>query len=285
MIWTWLLILVLVVIALIPTYVTLAFYLVWHYDRRNFPLRAEDSGAQPPLSGARVMRGIAYEAFSLSFLMLTYPLRLIHDLSPTRCRRPGQKPVILVHGYGGNSANFLWMQLGLRIRGFANVYAISYTPPHINCRKLAAQVARHVERVLEVNDAERVDIVCHSMGGPLTRYALKNLGLAGKVDKVITLGSPHYGSRISGLFAARGAAAQMRYYSPFVTELAEGGECPGGARFYCVYSEMDNFVIPADTATLKCAERNIQVPYLGHCSLLYSGRVARVVREFLGEGG
>ncbi len=33
----WILSVVLVVIVLIPTYVTLAFYLVWHYDRRNFP--------------------------------------------------------------------------------------------------------------------------------------------------------------------------------------------------------------------------------------------------------
>lgn len=283
MIWTWILILALVVIALIPTYVTLAFYLVWHYDRRNFPLRAEDGGEPAPLSGSRVLLGIAKEAFSLSFLMLTYPLRLIQDLSPTRCRRPGQKPVILVHGYGGDSANFLWMQLRLRFWGFANVYAVSYTPPYINCRKLAAQVARHVDRILAVNKADRVDIVCHSMGGPLTRYALKNLGLEGKVDKVITLGSPHYGSRISGLFAARGAAAQMRYHSPFVKELAEGGECPGGARYYCLYSQMDNFVIPADTAMLRGAERNIHVPYLGHCSLLYSRRVARIVRDCLRE--
>lgn len=280
MIWTWIWILALVVLALVPAYVTLAFYLVWHYDRRNFPLRGPDGGS-PPLAAGRVMRGIAFEAFSLSVLILTYPLRLIHDLSPTRCRRPGQKPVILVHGYGGNSANFLCMQLRLRFWGFANVYAVSYTPPYINCRKLAAQVARHVDRILEVNDAERADIVCHSMGGPLTRYALKNLGLAGKIDKVITLGSPHYGSRISGLFAARGAAAQMRYCSPFVTELAEGGECPGGARFYCLYSNMDNFVIPADTATLESAERNIPVHYLGHCSLLYSASVAHRVRECL----
>jgi len=152
--------------------------------------------------------------------------------------------VILVHGYGGNSANFLWMQWRLRRQGFRNVYAVSYTPPHINARKLAAQVARHVENVLARTGAEQVDLVCHSMGGPLTRYALKNLGLAGKVNKVITLGSPHYGTRISSLFPARGAAAQMRYRSPFL-------------------------------------EENLHLPYLGHCALLYSPRVARAVCERL----
>ena len=144
-------------------------------------------------------RAILVEAASLTFLSGTYPLRLLHDASPKRARACDHRPVILVHGYGGNSANFLWMQWRLRRQGFRNVYAVSYTPPHINARKLAAQVARHVENVLARTGAEQVDLVCHSMGGPLTRYALKNLGLAGKVNKVITLGSPHYGTRISSL--------------------------------------------------------------------------------------
>lgn len=275
----WLLI-PLVLIALIPTYVTLTFFLVWHYDRRNFP---EPVAGRAPasLKAGTVVRGILLEALSLTFLTATYPLRLFHDASPARSRRPGQRPVILVHGYGGNSANFLWMQWRLRRQGFSNVYAVSYTPPHINVRKLAAQVARHVERVLAATGADQADLVCHSMGGPLSRYAIKNLGLAGKVDRVITLGSPHYGSRISALFPARGAAAQMRYRSPFVKELAEGGDCPGGARFYCLYSGMDNFVMPAATAILQGAVENTEVPGLGHCALLYSPEVARRVAEYL----
>lgn len=275
----WLLI-PLAVMVLIPTYVTLAFYLVWHFDRRNFPEPV--LGREPErLKPAAVVRAMLVESASLTFLVATYPLRLFHDASPARSRRPGQRPVILVHGYGGNSANFLWMQWRLRRAGFSNVYAVSYTPPHINARKLAAQVAAHVERILNATGADKADLVCHSMGGPLSRYAIKNLGLAGKIDRVITLGSPHYGSRISALFPARGAAAQMRYRSPFLTELAEGGECPGGARFYCLYSTMDNFVMPAGTAVLEEARENRAIPGLGHCALLYSSRVARAVAEYL----
>lgn len=276
----WVLSVVLVVVVLIPAYVTLAFYLVWHFDRRNFQAPPED-GERDPLVGGAVVRAILFEAASLTFLVASYPLRLLHDASPKRGRPSDRRPVVLIHGYGGNSANFLWMQWRLRRWGFANVYAVSYTPPHINARKLAAQVASHVENVLARTGAEQVDLVCHSMGGPLTRYALKNLGLAGKVHTVITLGSPHHGTRISALFPARGAAAQMRYRSPFLEELAEEGECPGGARFYCLYSELDNFVLPASTATLAGAAENLHLPYLGHCALLYSPRVAQAVRERL----
>ena len=47
----WILSLILVVVILIPTYVTLAFYLVWHYDRRNFQAPPTD-GERDPLRGA-----------------------------------------------------------------------------------------------------------------------------------------------------------------------------------------------------------------------------------------
>jgi len=275
--WIWIPV---VLVALIPTGVTLLFYLIWYYDRRVAAAQdAEAPAAALPLG--RAVGAVLLEALALSVLVLGFPLRLLGDRISPPARRSARRPVVLVHGYGGNSSNFLWLRWRLRHWGFTDCYAISYTPPHINCRKLAAQVAEQVQQVLAVTGAQQVDLVCHSMGGPLSRYALKHLGLAGKVGKVITLGSPHYGTRMAALFAARGAAAQMRYHSPFVTELAEGGECPGGARFYCLYSEMDNFVFPARTATLAAAQENVQVSFLGHCSLLYSRRVASIVREYL----
>ncbi|ARB44065.1 esterase/lipase family protein [Alloalcanivorax xenomutans] len=270
----------LLVLMLIPGALTLVFYLLWYYDRRAFPspTPADRETALRPLPA---LLAVAREAISLTVLVLSYPLRLVQDASPQRSRQQGQKPIILVHGYGGNSTNFLWLQWWLRRRGWANVYSVSYTPPHINARKLAQQVADHVNRILVLTGAEKADLVCHSMGGPLARYALKNLGLAGKVDRVITLGSPHRGSRISALFAPRGAAAQMRYDSPFIKELEEGGACPGGARYQVIYSTMDNFILPASSALLDGAERSVHVPYLGHCALLYSRRVARAVAEGL----
>ncbi|MED5387389.1 MAG: alpha/beta fold hydrolase [Pseudomonadota bacterium] len=275
------LILFLLTLAVLTTVsITLLFYLCWFYDRRSFPEQAQLPGEQP-LRLLPTLVGIAKEAVSLTVLVFSYPLRLIHDASPVRSRHHGEIPVILVHGYGGNSANFLFMQWRLKWRGWSNVYSVSYTPPHINARKLAQQVNDHVERVLAATGASRAHIVCHSMGGPLTRYALKHLGLAGKIDRVITLGSPHYGSRIAALFPAQGSAAQMRYQSPFVQELAEGGSCPGGARFFSIYSNLDNFVLPVSTAVLEGAEANIHVPYLGHCALLYSNRVLDQVERCL----
>ena len=263
--------------------VTFCFYACWYYEERNFPEAAQLPNEPVDLSRFEKGLGMVMEWLALSLLVISYPLRLIHDASPVRTRKPGETPVILVHGYGGDSANFLWMQWQLKRRGWHNVYAVSYTPPTINARKLAQQVADHVDRILDATGADKAHLVCHSMGGPLARYALLHLGLAGKVDKVITLGSPHQGTRIANLFMARGAAAQLRYQSKFVKELAAAGETPGGAQFYSIYSNMDNFVLPVSAAVLGGNARNIHVPRLGHVSLLYSPAVLSEVEKCLLE--
>lgn len=260
---------------------TCAFYAMWYYERRTHPESAIVPG-ETPVALAPGLLGILVEWAAVTLLVLSYPLRLLHDASPVRIRHKGEPPIILVHGYGGDSANFLMMQWRLRRRGWANVYAVSYTPPTIDARRLAAQVERHVARILAVTGAEKAHLICHSMGGPLTRYALHYLDLEGKVDRVISLGSPHHGSRLASLFPAMGAAGQMRYRSAFIEQLnAEAGPTPGGARFYSIYSNFDNFILPASSAVLGGDARNIHVPYHGHCALLYSNRVLDEVERCL----
>lgn len=262
---------------------TLLMYAMWFYDRRNFP-----DTAMVPVENNQVLLlpalwGMFWEWMAISLLVVSYPLRLMHDASPVRTRVQGETPIILVHGYGGNAANFLTLQWRLKARGWANVYAVSYTPPTIDARKLAQQVTDHVNRILAATGAEKAHIVCHSMGGPLTRYALHHLGLAGKLDRVITLGSPHAGSRIAALFPELGAAFQMRYQSDFINELNALEHTPGGALFYSIYSNFDNFVLPSSSPVLGGNAKNIHVPYLGHCSLLYSPTVLAHIERCLAE--
>lgn len=274
---------ILAIILSVTALQTLAFYLVWYFDRRNDPAGAEVPGEGNDISVLPALAAIVAEWLAISVLALTYPLRLLHDASPVRTRVHGKNPIIFVHGYGGNSANMAWMQWMLKRRGYANVYAVSYTPPTIDARKLAKQVSTHVERILAATGAPQATVICHSMGGPLTRYALQHLGLAGKLEKVICLGSPHLGTRLSAMFEARGAAFQMRYRSDFLAELADTAQTPGGARFYSIYSNFDNFLMPANTAILGGNATNIHVPYHGHCALLYSPVVLDKVEQCLAE--
>ncbi len=267
----------------ITAFQTLSMYAMWYYDRRNFPEASEVPAQSNEVLLLPGLWGVFTEWLAISLLVVSYPLRLVHDASPVRTRVQGETPIILVHGYGGNAANFLTLQWRLKQRGWANVYAVSYTPPTIDARKLAQQVTDHVDRILAATGADKAHLVCHSMGGPLTRYALHHLGLAGKLDRVITLGSPHAGSRIAALFPALGAAFQMRYQSDFLNELNALDPTPGGAQFYSIYSNMDNFVLPASSPVLGGNARNIHVPYLGHCALLYAPTVLAHIERCLTE--
>ncbi|MDF1628419.1 MAG: alpha/beta fold hydrolase [Alcanivoracaceae bacterium] len=261
---------------------TLLMYTAWYYDRRNFAdtLMPEEAREVLLFPG---LWGMFWEWMAISLLVVSYPLRLVHDASPVRARVQGETPIILVHGYGGNAANFLTLQWRLKARGWANVYAVSYTPPTIDARKLSQQVADHVNRILAATGAEKAHLVCHSMGGPLTRYALHHLDLAGKLDRVITLGSPHVGTRIASLFPPMGAAFQMRHHSDFLNQLNALEATPGGAQFYSIYSNFDNFIVPSSSAMLGGNAKNIHVPYLGHCSLLYSPAVLAHIERCLAE--
>ena len=107
--------------------ITLLFYLCWFYDRRSFPEQAQLPD-EPPLRLIPTVVGIIKEAASLTVLVFSYPLRLIHDASPVRSRHHGETPVILVHGYGGNSANFLFMQWRLKWRGWRRKIPMPASP-------------------------------------------------------------------------------------------------------------------------------------------------------------
>lgn len=261
---------------------TLALYVIWVYERRNHPEDALPDGGT--LAGpVRSVLAVIRETLAVFVLVLTYPLRLFYDFRGIRPREKGATPVMLVHGYGANSASMMFLHWMLRRMGWPNVFVISYTPPTANARGLAQQVADHADRIMQICEADKIDIVCHSMGGVLTRYALINLDLAGKVDTCVTLGSPHRGSRVAGLVPAMGSAAQMRHGSPFVQEVAADGDTPGDVRFYSIWSEFDNFVLPERSALISGNAKNLHLPYHGHCSQLYSPMVAREVNDCLRE--
>ncbi|MGE7926132.1 lipase family alpha/beta hydrolase [Lysinibacillus xylanilyticus] len=66
---------------------------------------------------------------------------------------------------------------------------------YTNGRLLASmlgEISRHF-------NGQKVNIIAHSKGGPDTQAALIHYGAYSYVDKVITLGSPHYGSELADL--------------------------------------------------------------------------------------
>ncbi len=279
--------LIIVVLALLAVAIlgTVLLYHHWNYERLTNSENISLPGITP--HGPNFISGvvaISLESVALLLFILTWPLRVVHDIAPFRASKRHANPIVLVHGWGANSACFLFVQCWLKLRGYHNVYAVSCSPAVIDARKLSAQLARHIDAALAATGAQQVTLIGHSMGGLLSRYAIRNLNCETKVSRVITIGSPHRGSKVASVIPAFGNITQMRYQSKFIQELAEGGMSPGSnIKYHSIYSEFDNFVLPAHSSLLDERAEHIHVAYHGHCALLFSPVVMRLIEARLGS--
>ena len=87
---------------------------------------------------------------------------------------------------------------------------MAYAPVGNSVEELADQLVAHVETTLYRTGAAKVHLVGHSLGGVIIAQAILDPRLNGRVDTVITLGSPFGGSPWAGLLplieAGAGAA-------------------------------------------------------------------------------
>ena len=103
----------------------------------------------------------------------------------------------------------------------------------------AGDVANRIVQYCKDRGVPQVDVVAHSMGGLVVREILRaHPEASGKIRKVVTLGTPHYGQNQSWGKAAR----QMKYGSAFLFQLAKAWEDADGIklpadRFLCVIGD------------------------------------------------
>jgi triacylglycerol lipase len=177
-------------------------------------------------------------------------------------------PVVLVHGLVDNRSVFAVTQRGLRRRGFSQVSSWNYSPLVRDVETAAAALGRHLEQVCRDTGHERVHVVGHSLGGLVARYLVQRLGGDDRVASLVTLGTPHGGSRWAHVLPTP-LVRQLRPGSPLIRALA--APAPGcRTRVTAVYSDLDQMVVPS--AAGRCdhpdlGARNVLVRGVGHMSL------------------
>ena len=109
---------------------------------------------------------------------------------------PAPRPVLLVHGVNGSSADFDVMVERLIDDGWPEelVFVFDAADPSWGCNlDNAKAIASLVDEIQTTTGHDRIDLVAHSMGTLSTRYFVKNLGGAELVNTYVTLGGPHHG--------------------------------------------------------------------------------------------
>ena len=178
----------------------------------------------------------------------------------------GQRGVVFIHGLLCNRGFWTpWLQ---RLQGSPHAYkAVSLEPAFGSIDNYVAHIDQAVSQVAQVSGMPPL-LVCHSMGGLAARAWLKKMQGAGRVYRVVTLGTPHSGTWLAR-FGQSHNGRQMRQDSNWLANLnnpnpsasalmpapLEGA--PWQTLFTCWYSNCDNIVFPASTAKLAGADNQM----------------------------
>ncbi len=161
-------------------------------------------------------------------------------------------PVLLVPGYGGATGSLQILAASLRAAGrSATIVAL----PGDGTGDLRGSVTA-VEAAANATGAPSVDVVGYSAGGVVARlWAVDNLD---RVRRVVTLGSPHHGTKVAGLATALVPGAcplgcqQLAPGSDLLDGLNDD-ETPDGPQWLAVWTSQDETVTPPDSARLDGA--------------------------------
>jgi triacylglycerol lipase len=187
-------------------------------------------------------------------------------------------PILFVHGWNSNSSTWNTMVGRFQADGWTSseLNNWSYNTSQSNATT-ASQIATKVDQILAATGAAKVDIITHSMGGLSSRYYLRNLGGAAKVDDWVSLGGPNHGTD-TARFCFQTSCVEMRPGSSFLNALNSGDETPGAATYRTWWSPCDEVINPDSSVALSGAT-NTQTACMSHSSLHEDAAVYAQVRD------
>ena len=186
-------------------------------------------------------------------------------------------PVLLVHGYICNGRVWDKMARALQQAGHP-VLAISLEPLFTSIDDYAPQIQQAVLQLQRATGATQVALVGHSMGGLAIRAWIRCHGSA-DVAKIITLGTPHQGTRMAS-WSPTPNAAQMAWHNPWLQDLQASETAATRQLMHIALTQHDNIVYPQREQVLPEASVT-EFKGLGHLELCLDARVINYVLQKL----
>ncbi|MER7177254.1 esterase/lipase family protein [Streptomyces mesophilus] len=248
------------------------------------------------LSSSALLKATALELAILTGHVLLYPSGIIQERpapplpedtedTPRLPAGPHDRPVVLLHGFIDNRSVFVLLRRTLARHGRRHLASLNYSPLTCDIREAARLLGAHVEELCARTGQEQVDIVGHSLGGLIARYYVQCQGGDARVRTLVTLGTPHSGTRVVPAMNAHPIVRQMRPGSDVVAELA--GPAPGcRTRFFSFWSDLDQLMVPLETACVEHPDllaHNVRVSGIGHLALPVHPAVATGIRQAIDD--
>jgi triacylglycerol lipase len=188
-----------------------------------------------------------------------------------------RRGVVFVHGFFCNRA--LWNPWLRRLkRAQVPFVAVSLEPVLGSIDDYCDTIGAAVETLRRATSLAPV-IVAHSMGGLAVRawFAIRSDATA--VHRIVTIASPHAGTRMARRSVARNIG-EMRIGSDWLADLGSRETPSAHARFICFWSHCDNIVFPTRTATLPQAD-NRHLAATAHVQMALHPAIFETVLELL----
>jgi triacylglycerol lipase len=192
----------------------------------------------------------------------------------------GKNPVILVQGYSEPSWYFLYgIYRNLKKTG-REVYPVNLFPNIGDIKEQAKIIAAKIDQVKKERAIQKVDYVCHSMGGLIGRYYIQDMNGVNSIDHYVSIATPHNGTYVAWLGIGEGAK-QMRPNSDFLKALNAGNPLRGNIKYTSIWTKTDEIVIPAESAVLAGSNVMPNINFVGHLLILWAPKTYTQIREAL----
>jgi triacylglycerol lipase len=188
--------------------------------------------------------------------------------------------VFLVHGLYHNPSAWFVMRRRLKLDGFADVRCYGYASFGQDFAEIVDGLVRLLLETEALQPGRPVLLLGHSLGGLVIRAACADVRIQRggcRVAGVVTLGTPHRGSTLAGLF---GLGRLARSLSPGGAVIRLVRALPvSSAPGLSLFTPTDGMVLPLSGAFLDARERaegweERALPPMSHVGLLYSKAAA-----------
>jgi len=280
-------------VILLTVLVSLITYLLYWYEEGSRPY-----GPHPGVCtrAACIARGMGMSFLSQTIVFFTYPLALFNRAA---IPRPGtlagasraNPPILLVHGLYHNASAWVLYRKWLKEAGFTNVFCYSYFSFNTHFDALVDKLENRVAALEAACPGIKPVLLGHSLGGLVIRAWLARNGNQSRVLGVVTLGSPHQGSKLAGL-GIGSLCRSIVFRSPLIRRI-ESEDVQPAIPCYSLSSALDNMVLPQEGLHIRNpAWREERTPLVSHIGMLYHrgtamqaiAAIRAIVDEHAGQG-
>lgn len=163
-----------------------------------------------------------------------------------------RNPVLLIHGIFDTKAIFKTMTTHLTKKGW-DIHSLNLIPNdgRFGLEALAQQITDYITQTFPPE--QPIDLIGFSMGGIISRYYVQRLGGIERVQRLITISSPHHGT-LTGYLYPTLAASQMRSNSPFLQDLNRDLEILNSINFTSIWTPLDGMIVPAQSSQMPIGQ-------------------------------